>query len=151
MRIVALDPGGTTGWASANSLALEYYQWQRGQLTGEHHEELWHLLQVHQPEVLVIERFQYQRRDMERGVQLNIDAREYIGVAKLWAKIGACSSVDLVLQTPHQRKVFDDEKLKKMSLYLPAMSHAMDATRHLLYYLVVTCGQRELLDVLRPS
>lgn len=41
-----------------------------------------------------------------------------------------------IMQTPQQAKNFvDNDKLKKWGFYHPTQRHAMDATRHALYYL----------------
>src|SRR4051812_12177127 len=139
MKVLALDPGGTTGWAHYDAITSV---WTRDQIVGkEHHHQLWELLCTWQPDVLIYERFMYQRRELDKGVSLNTDAHEYIGVAKLWVGTGNLQEVQLIVQSPHQRKIWTDDKLKGLGLWIPGLSHAMDATRHLFYYLVVTLGR----------
>src|SRR5262245_52010581 len=90
---------------------------------GEHHQELWQYLSDTEADVVIYERFMYQRRELTRGVTLNLDAVEYIGVTKLWCQQHA--DVKLVCQTPHQAKLFwDDDKLKQVELYTPGAPHA---------------------------
>lgn len=156
MRVLALDPGGTTGWAYYDSEedneGSAGSEWQRGHLVGNpHHHALWELLCTMQPEVLIYERFMYQRRELDKGVSLNTDAHEYIGICKLFIGVGNLVPCTLVEQSPHQRKIWTDDKLKALGLWIPGLSHAMDATRHLFYYLVVTLGKRELIEGLRPN
>jgi hypothetical protein len=162
MRIVALDPGGTTGVATYTFETThegEEGTWERNQLgPEEHHDSLEAFLDVYEPHTIVYERFNYQRRELDKGVSLRLDSVEYIGVIKLWhAK--RFETVTLVPHQPSQMNLFgggtghDDggEKLKKLGLYIPGAPHAMDATRHLMYYLVVTLGQRWWLERLKPA
>lgn len=162
MRIVALDPGGTTGWAywtdewESGCERINDEAWDRGQLTGQHHEELYGLLCTLQPDVLVYERFTYQRRELDKGVSLVLDSVEYIGVAKLWMHIGRLVDCQLVPQTVHQGKIgpknlWTEEKVKALGLWIPGLTHAMDATGHLLYYRVVTLDDKGVLEPLRPK
>lgn len=154
MEILALDPGGTTGWAYwTDDDPDRESEWERGQLSDRpHHTALWELLCTVQPDVLIYERFQYQRRELDKGVSLVLDSVEYIGVCKLWIHTGRLVDTKLVEQTPAQAKnLWSDEKVKALGLWIPGQSHAMDATRHLLYYRVVTLGQREVLAPLKPT
>jgi len=140
VRVIALDPGGTTGVSTYDGDVWGHYQLG----PTEHHRELYHALDATEPDVVVYERFQYQRRELTRGVALNLDAVEYIGVVKFWHALHL--NVDLVCQTPHQAKKFwDDDKLKTLGLYITGAPHANDATRHLLYYVTFNRGtERDL-------
>jgi hypothetical protein len=151
MRIVALDPGGTTGLAFfERSSAGDEGAWSHQQLAGEHHLGLYSKLVELHPEVVIYERFMYQRRELDKGVSLVLDSVEYIGVTKLYHAVNV-ETVDLICQTPAQAKnLWTDDKLKKLGLYIPGAPHAMDATRHLLYYLVVTRGERDWIMRLKP-
>lgn len=147
MRILALDPGGTTGWA----IYQHGMDWDRGQLTGQHHDDLWQLIDTYYPDTLVYERFLYQRREVTKGVSLVLDSLEYIGVAKLWIQRNP-KGRRLVEQTPHQGKhLWTDDKVKALGLWLPGLPHAMDATRHLLYFLAITQGESSWLEKLKNS
>lgn len=128
MRIIALDPGGTTGWCLVNAkgLIIDY-----GQLVDEHHAKLYDLLTNEHPDTVICERFMHRQT-------LGVDqtALEYIGVAKLWCEI---EQVPLVMQTAAQAKGFwTDTKLKDINLYKANKRHAMDAIRHALVYLMKT-------------
>jgi hypothetical protein len=126
LRVVGIDPGGTTGTAMFSSTSL---RWYRSQLEGEHHSELWAYLEKVKPHVLVCESWQNRGKDAA-----DITAPQYIGICKLYA-----SSSDLtkfVSQSPATGKGFwNDGKLKRVGLYMPGNRHAMDATRHVLYFL----------------
>ena len=121
LTIVALDPGVTTGWADLNR---ERYSTR--QLTGEHHVELWDALYNLEPDIVVCERFTYQRRD-----KVILKSVEYIGVVTLYCEQ---YKVPLRMQTPSQAKnLWTDNKLKLVGQYKPNQPHANDAMRHLLY------------------
>jgi hypothetical protein len=163
-RILALDPGGTTGWASytANRIPAvdgpeEYYDetFDCGQIgPEEHHGTLHHLLGAQQTLefVLVVESFEFRNMDVRHRDNINLMSREYIGVAKLFAEqrmIGpmVAPSVSVhqrfVLQTAGLAKGFipdkgpqANKKIKDAGLWYPNQKHAMDAMRHLLWYLV---------------
>jgi hypothetical protein len=147
-KILAFDPGGTTGWA-----ALEYDIpvpphepiWRRGHLEGaDHQSKLWNFLMAELIDTttstdrensrVVVERFDY-RNDSRPGLELI--SREYIGVIKLFCQR---SEVILQLQTPvgkMGKKTFvKKENIQRLGLYNPGMKHAMDATAHLLNYIV---------------
>lgn len=141
-RVLALDPGGTTGWATYTARvvvdpftnAVEYKDegWNCGQLAGEHHSELWKLLLDNQSHdyQLVCERFEY-RNTARSGLVL--DSREYIGVTKLFAQQ---RRLPLTLQNASEAKGFvRDSHLKRLALWSSGNPHAMDAMRHLLFWL----------------
>lgn len=151
ITILALDPGGTTGWARFRALAMynpilsqtEYYdtKWTRGQLGPEpHHQALTTLLEMSYTEEyhIVCESFEY-RNNSRAGLVL--DSVEYIGVTKLFLLQEKRFNVSLHMQTASMGKGFvKDENIKKLGLWFPSQKHAMDATRHLLYYMINTAG-----------
>ena len=139
MKIVALDPGVTTGWASR---ARDRYSTR--QIIGEHHVELWDALYNFEPQVVVCERFTYQRRD-----KVILKSVEYIGVVTLYCEqYGA----NLVMQTPSQAKnLWTDTKLKLVEQYKPNQPHANDAMRHLLYYETVYMKEMKWVNLLKAE
>lgn len=159
MKILALDPGGSTGYAQYDS---ERRSWLQGTLRGEHHIALMNLLMSDNWDVVIYERFLYQRRELDAGVSLVLDSVEYIGVIKLYHQsITAAHGMvekssdsglhlvqftvpELVMQAPSSMQLWDDRKLKAAGLYTTDSPHARDATRHLLYYL--TAGPTEHQD-----
>jgi hypothetical protein len=138
-RVIALDPGETTGWALYRGDAAEgTSKFTCGQIGPyEHHNELDILLGHMQGEgeyTIVCERFEY-RNNSRAG--LNLMSREYIGVAKRFVQ--ERREVEYVMQSAAQAKGFvQDRHIKKLGLWSPGDKHAMDAYRHLLYYLVNT-------------
>jgi hypothetical protein len=165
-RVLALDPGGTTGWATYTAKRIpvgglitegpaeyEYYdeKWACGQIgPDEHHYKLDRFLgHMHTQEFIVVcESFEFRNLDRRDRDNLNLMSREYIGVVKQWHQALEpegydTSGVKLVFQTAAQAKGFipdkgpqANKKIKDAGLWYPNQKHAMDATRHLLWYLV---------------
>lgn len=145
-RLIALDPGGTTGWATFTALKMpvvggssdefEYHsvEWKCGQVGPyEHHQELYAMLcsfQVQETHV-ICESFEY-RNKTRPGLELI--TREYIGVAKLFC---AERNVQLHMQSASMGKGFvRDTNIKRLGLWSVGWKHAMDSYRHLLYYMI---------------
>jgi hypothetical protein len=140
-RIVALDPGGTTGWATYSALwrpgtnkPYSYEKWDCGHMGPEpHHEQLniWLGMQRVQNYTVVCERFD----DRQTGHKVDLIAGEYIGVVKKYCYE---EEVDLVMQMPGVAKPFTkNDNLKKLGLWQGTKwKHAMDAERHLLWYMI---------------
>lgn len=154
-RIVALDPGGTTGWAmwqdqAGGKTATMWDHFFCGQIgPEEHHEELYELLERFQTHdfTVISETFDFRQHDNFR-TGVNLISREYIGVAKLFALQRMHNSPPVVLQTPASAKTFvTDEKLKVMGLWVPGKQHARDALRHLIYYLV---NKEKMYNLIKP-
>lgn len=126
MRIVALDPGGTTGicfMMSKGSIGV------RGSLYGEHHKDLYDTLSNLNPDIIIYEEFDHREK---AALLVSV---EYIGVAKLWAQINQKAiegqrPTDVKLQWPN-------EKLKVLGLRGSTV-HEDDATRHMLWYVTNT-------------
>src|SRR3954453_13193053 len=95
-RVIALDPGGITGWATYTAERIEdtagkaeYYdeEWYQGQLEGDdHHERLYRLLQLTRVEDygIVCESFEF--RNLDRRCRANniLLTPKHIGVATLY-------------------------------------------------------------------
>lgn len=178
-RVLALDPGGTTGWStytaqrmSAPSETLgapevwEYYdeKWDCGQIgPDEHHQELFDFLGSMQTQefVIVCESFEFRNQSGGSRDRDNIEliSKEYIGIVKLFQRqrmvmpVSASGSQQLVMQTAGKAKGFipdkgpqANKKIKDAGLWYPNSKHAMDATRHLLWYLVNRVGRMDLVE-----
>jgi hypothetical protein len=166
-RILALDPGGTTGWATYTAQRMahpeysrqeqilgappfEYFdqKWACGQLgPEEHHSKLFSLLGIQQTSefVLVCESFEFRNKDRRHRDNINLMSREYIGVATLFyqLRMEGRDGQSYWKQTAGLAKSFipdsgpqANKKIKEAGLWHPNQVHAMDATRHLLWYLV---------------
>jgi hypothetical protein len=131
MKILAFDPGITTGYA------VGYLDVEKGLLTiGASQEKFSHdvLLQYlidTKPNLIIYEKFEYRNR-ARPGLELF--SRELIGIIKLYYAYNSFSTT-LVEQTPAQAMgYFTDKKLKELEIYQPGKPHAMDALRHLLQW-----------------
>ena len=141
-RIVALDPGGTTGWSTITINDDDVLSFNHGMLQRQqHHQQLYKLLEDLQVGVndyeIVCESFEY-RNASRPGLELV--SVEYIGVMKLFCQE---RNIQFHMQSASQGKVRDkptafvkSENLKRLGLWSPSQVHAMDAYGHLLYYLI---------------
>lgn len=158
MRIISLDPGGTTGWACYTESQLASYVYNVNDFTygqlgpHEHHKELYDLLRsgIEHDYRIVCESFEY-RNESRSGLVLV--SREYIGVVKLF-----CQET-LTLYFPQTASVgkitgnsfVQPANLARLGLWAKGgksrMNHAMDAVSHLLQYMVKNnIHKKELLE-----
>lgn len=154
MKVLALDPGGTTGWV-LYTLKEETYglteKWDEGQLgPEEHHVDLYMLinslcmeaLAQNDEFIVVCESFEF-RQNRQRD-NINLMSKEYIGVVKL---IAQTLGIPVVFQTAGAAKPFvTDQKLKAMLLYSTNQRHANDAKRHAVFYLVTKKKLHHLVE-----
>lgn len=141
MRVIAFDPGGTTGiaWESYDRLIFT------DQLKDL--DNIYNILDQNYPEYVVYERFDFRYGGGRARVDLT--AKEVIGVIKLWCIHNHKKPHE---QTPSQaKKLWTDDKLRRSDLWRPGMPHAMDATRHVLYFTTVWLGDRYWVERLGPS
>jgi hypothetical protein len=125
VRILAVDPGGTTGWASWNDGVVEW-----GQIPGGVMGARSRLVElVGYVDVLLIERYTIGERTVKFSRQS--DALEITGGLKWTLGVG-----DLVMQQPRDAKrLFTDERLRSLGWWARGEEHARDALRHLGFYL----------------
>jgi hypothetical protein len=141
--ILALDPGGTTGWA-----LLKGQQYSIDQIgPGEHHLGLWQLMadiNANSDEfIIVCESFEFRQGKQRAGIVLV--SKEYIGIVKLFGAVHP--EVRVVFQTAAQAKAFvTDEKIKALNLWSPGNGHAMDAMRHLLTFQVQRLKRHDIIQ-----
>ena len=148
VTVIGIDPGGTIGWACYRMETMpiiddgddpEIYDegWHCGQIDpgSDQVEQLELLIEMnHTAETVVVcERFipRPDKKDAEETVTL-----QQIGAIEL---ICRQREIELVLQMPAQAKGFvKDVNLKKLGMWFPGKKwrHAMDATRHVAFYLV---------------
>ena len=146
LRIIGLDPGQTTGLVCLELMDQTVHEWVVVEQLGpsDHHQILYNKLFELKPQRVVCERFTYQRRDL-----VVLKSVEYIGVARLFS---INSETPMYEQTPTQAKnLWTDSKVKKLGLWRPNMPHAMDAMRHVLYFVTVTLKNERFIKMLRPT
>lgn len=147
IKVVSLDPGVTTGYASGY---IEDGKLKVVSGQGRWKEyELYLQLQLLNPDIIIYEEFHY-RRNLDRA---ELFPRNLIGVINLYAQERAATHinaecdtrpVEVYTQTPAQGKSgqFSDDNLKKANMYKVANPHANDAMRHLLYWFVFGGGYK---------
>jgi len=146
MKVVAFDPGGTTGWAifeldteaviidTSNVLFFRDHV-KQGQLGGneEHHKLLWMFLARERPDVIVGERFDNRGNEFAK-----LMSREYIGILKLYVAMNP----EVVLMWQGADQAFGwatDAKLRRLAILCVPLKQWKDANaalRHLVYHLV---------------
>lgn len=139
IKVIALDPGGTTGWAKG--LIREG---RMGVTSGQdtwNHYQIYEYLRLFKPDAIVCERFDYRKGGKKQeGVELV--SREYIGIVHLFVQrrqppvIHRCV-VKLYLQMPTEALGgfwAKDSKLKEDGVFMVGKPHANDAMRHLLQW-----------------
>lgn len=131
MRILGVDPGGTTGLTLVNT---SNEPWRvspsqvdfRGGVAA-----LYLLFKDTEIDGVAVEKYTIAPRTLSRTRQT--DALEMIGFVR-----GLCilHGVEFKLQTPADAKlVWSDVRLKENGLWVPKQEHARDALRHALTYL----------------
>lgn len=163
-RIIALDPGGTTGWATYSAkrtvvnsrCEFSEEKWAYGQLGPSPHYDALDALLGNQHVVyytLVVESFS-QYRDLN---PVDLIPLEYIGVIKRFAQE---RKLIINFQSSSQGKIGRNgfvraSNLQALDLWYPSKPHAMDAVGHLLYFMVnskdrgVTLAKRN--DILKKG
>lgn len=124
-KVMALDPGGTTGITIGKIDAdkLRFLARQE-RLT---HTQLWRVLDGESPDFVVCETFKFRKRAREG---LELISAELIGVVKHYTEL-QCKP--LFMQDPSQAMGYwTDKRLKENAAYIPGKPHAVDAIRHLL-------------------
>lgn len=131
MRIIALDPGITTGYAIGDIS-------EDGEmivLTGENrwdHKSLYDFLESNHVDVIICESFEF-RKKARQGLELY--SRELIGVCNLYIQMHMPQNVKLHMQQPLKSSdttYFNDNRLKIDHIFKEGKGHANDAARHLL-------------------
>ena len=127
--ILSLDPGGTTGVAlfevTEEDAELIWVKQIEGGLQGflNFH---WEVLEDMKIDRIIAESF-----TLREGIYGADLSPVYI--------IGALEALypttEIVYQEPKLKPLVDNERLKKMGLYLPSKPHGMDAVRHGIIYL----------------
>lgn len=161
-RVLAFDPGGTTGWAYCEHKVGDdpsILEWHHGQIgPHEHHDELWDHINSYAfglndgPALqIVYESFEFRQHINKEHAKTGVEliSKEYIGIIKLWWQQNSHMPEPYSQTASNAKGLIPDkgpqanEKLKQLGLYVPAMKHANDAYRHLLKYMVTKLRIRE--------
>jgi hypothetical protein len=165
-RILACDPGGTTGYKYAEWMPIDGYKtipfdledlYIKGGQIGpdEHHVTLDAMLEdfhaydpnIDAPLEIVCESFEFRQHIKKDHAKTKVEliSKEYIGIVKLFAA-NNWASCKLYFQTASAAKdLVDDWKIKVLgrNLWVPGNDHENDAARHLFRHMVVTKRIRE--------
>lgn len=133
--VIALDPGGTTGYAIGEILdkppMLIEYSEQRFDESG-----LYGWLEEKDPDYLVCEDFAYRNR---ARAGLDLTPVKLIGIIAMYANLHR--GCILYMQTASQGKGhFSNEHLKSLGVYKKGLGHGRDALRHLLHWYAYGAG-----------
>ena len=152
-HILSLDPGATTGCASAQwepsspdeqLTSVEQIKFRQWHLSDQpHHAQLWALLHANAFTEIVWESFQFRQHvfvDQEGNpvvgnTKVELISCEYIGILELFCALNGTKHHTRNASTA--KHLITNDKIQALGLWLPGMPHAMDATRHLLRYMVV--------------
>lgn len=136
-RLLALDPGGETGWTLFTNGNID----KVGQTPGYDHktevidwESMETLLDSINPTHIVCENYKIYAHKLDQHTFSSVPTLRIIGMIDFWAWK---NKVPIEYQMAQQAKGFcTDDKLKKWGLWQKGMRHSRDAIRHACYYLV---------------
>ena len=161
--ILALDPGGTTGWMYDGPVGGKRTMVIGDIKDPDHHLLLWNLLTKYRAHahdvnfVIVCERFMFLKSEQGRE-KIEYSPAHYEGVVDLFAQTN--QDIILVKQTSAQacgstafwgdseKPGAGNSKLRTLGLYRGS-KHTRDAIRHYLYYVSFDLGYKEYLNGLR--
>jgi len=142
IKVIAIDPGGTTGYCYAEISEGEYCHYYPFQMVDDV-EDLWDRLDRFAPRFIIMEDFEYRQR---ARAGLDLTPVKLIGVAQLY-ELKAPHQCALYLQKAATGKAYyRDPTLKQHGLYKRGVPHGMDASRHLLQWLTFGAGFRFMQD-----
>lgn len=144
-RVIAIDPGGTTGYTLAfQSKGHLYIAPCQAELD---HLGIWELMRRTHPDHVICEDFEY--RPGVAKPYIVLVSLEYIGVIKLWCKpatFEAPKGVPLFMQKAMlavgDKAFYNNEKLEHMGLYKRGVPHGLDSMRHFLYWFFFKYGSQ---------
>lgn len=130
MRVLSLDPGGTTGYAITSfhedlTLEIERSGQIKNSLSG-FLDFQWDVLESEKLDFIICENF-----ELREGVYGADLSPVYI----IGALEALYPTVPIIYQAPYQKPLVDDDRLKRLGLYEPGKPHRNDAVRHMVIYL----------------
>lgn len=131
MKIVALDPGVTTGYAVGH-IDDGCMTVRAGQEVWSH-QELWAQLHLAEPDAIVCESFEFRNKSRAGLILYSV---ELIGIVHLFCSPSyRTPSVTLFMQTAAKGKgYYTNMHLQTHGVYTRGIPHGMDAMRHLLHW-----------------
>jgi hypothetical protein len=142
-RILALDPGETTGFAvfDADPNNIDWLEidqvktWPEDQATSN----IWELFNRFQPKKLAAESYRVYDWKSDDHKWSSVNTVQIIGCIWTLAQTAPFHHLwqnGIVWQSAQNAKGFwTDDKLREFGVYLPGVKHGRDATRHALHFL----------------
>lgn len=129
-RLLALDPGETTGWAVFEDCQLA----RCGQWPVRALEDFDAFVTDKRPDAMVIENYRVYASRAAQHVGSEVNTAQYVGILKF---LGQMYQVPYTLQMAHQAKGWvSDTRLNTLGLFQTGKRHANDAIRHGVYWLL---------------
>jgi hypothetical protein len=137
MRVIAIDPGGVTGYCYARieNGCIEYAPFQMQ----DDVEDLWDRLYKFSPDHTIIEDFEF-RGGARRG--LDLFPVQLIGVTYLYHNKFNPRARLHIQKAATGKAYYTDAVLKRNGLYVRGCAHGMDASRHLLQWFTFGYGHK---------
>lgn len=137
VRVLALDPGGTTGLAygriEGKALTLNYDQKVLTEF------DLLDEIDAFQPNYLICEDFEYRNR---ARTGLDLTPVKLIGIVRYYGQ-SPTNKCKVTIQKASKGKSFwSNDKLKAAGLYIRGLPHGRDAARHLLHWMMFEEGYK---------
>lgn len=129
MKLLSLDPGGTTGITTKEDNRFRSYHLTTSGYRNTHL-FLYNHLTEENPDLVIYEVFQF-RQGMNKAEFIGI---EMIGVIELWGQIN--NKLVTRINPSDGKGFWGDSKIKALGLWVPNLKHGMDATRIMLTYLM---------------
>lgn len=142
-RLLALDPGHTTGWCVFEEGKLSAH----GQAATM--DEGWKcidgLFRDVKPSMVIYENYRVYAHKLERHSNSEVYTLRLVGVIEYLCEV--LYHISYYNQMAHQAKGFvTDEKLKAWDMYKPSQRHARDSIRHACYFLLFDKGLQIALE-----
>src|SRR5688500_3498673 len=147
LQLMAVDPGGTTGWAvfwipTANMLVrdlriLEDAEYRCGQATGPEEQQVKELIDVMRDigdAPVIIEDFILRQFRQDRGLLSPVRVTAMLEFA-IWERGWDAAHPIRKQQASLAKSTVTDERLRDWGFWEPGMPHARDALRHALTFL----------------
>lgn len=135
-KILALDPGETTGVAYWDGTQITLTQWETKDI-GQSFEGLVEFLRRHDMDSdfdhLRYEDYKVYGWKASEHSFASLHTPQWIGAIRAAAHV--CDTNVSCKMAQHVKGFWTDGKLKLVDCYSPGMKHARDACRHLLYYM----------------
>lgn len=154
MKVIALDPGVTTGYASGvidnGKLGVVSGQAKWNEM------QLYLQLKMSGADYIIYERFEYRSKKAYNPDNVELFSRNLIGVINLFIQKSEAQGQPIECHTQMPAQVlgkkcyWSNDRLKAARVYKVANEHANDAMRHLLYWAKFGPGGKYVTNGIEP-